>query len=42
MGIKELLEGKDAKEKANIKGVEIAKVLKKQKYKFDKKTKSWK
>lgn len=42
MGIKELLEGKTASEKAAIKGEEIAKVLKKKKYKFDKKTKSWK
>jgi hypothetical protein len=42
MAIKELLDGKDAKEKANIKGVEIAKVLKKKKYRFDKKDKKWK
>ena len=42
MAIKELLEGKDAKEKANIKGVEIAKVVKKKKYKFDPITKKWK
>lgn len=42
MAIRELLEGKTAKEKATIKGVEIAKVLKKKKYVFDSKDKKWK
>lgn len=42
MAIKHLLEGKTTKEKANLKGIEIARVLKKKKYKFDKTTKTWK
>jgi len=42
MAIRELLEGRTAKKKANIKGVGIAKVLKKKKYRLDKATKTWK
>lgn len=42
MAIKDLLEGKTAKNKANIKGEEIAKVVKLKKYKFDKKDGLWK
>jgi hypothetical protein len=42
MAIRELLEGKSAKEKATIKGIEIAKVVKKKKYKFDPVDKKWK
>lgn len=42
MAIKELLEKKTPKEKGTIKGVEIAKALKKKKYTFNKTTKKWK
>ena len=42
MAIKDLLEGKTAKEKADIKGVEIAKVVKLKKYKLDTKDGLWK
>lgn len=40
--IRELLENKSPKEKANIKGVEIVKAVKKKKYVFDQLTKTWK
>jgi hypothetical protein len=40
--IREQLGGKTVKEKADIKGVEIAKVVKKKRYTLDSKTKKWK
>lgn len=42
MGIKELLEGKDAQQKATTKGIEIAKVVKRKKYALGPVTKTWK
>lgn len=42
MAIKELVDGKTKEEKATIKGVEIAKVIKKKRYTLDTTTKTWK